>query len=174
MQRSPIVAFRKSPAVLAVLAMMGIFFSSARARASDPFPGAVRDDLDMPCLPTCFLCHITNPGEAGSAQQPFADSMVNAAGIPSPGDTNWVTAGLAALGDTDTDVDGMSDIDELKAGRDPNVKGEGDICAPEVKYGCGAAHVSAAPPTDLGGAAWFVLGGLVLAGVARTRRSAHN
>lgn len=145
-------------------------FVSNPAFASDVFPGAVRDTLEMPCLPSCLLCHTVNPGMAGTATQHFADLMVNAGGLPNPGETAWVERGLAALGATDKDADGMSDLEELKAGRDPNVKGVGDICAPDVHYGCGAASVAKPTSGSWSGAAWFVLGGLAVAGVARARR----
>ncbi len=148
-------------------------FVSNSALASDVFPGAVRDNLEMPCLPSCLLCHTVNPGISLTAKQPFAGSMITAANrpLPSQGEVEWVQAGLAGLGTTDTDEDGMSDLDELKAGRDPNVKGAGDICAPDVHYGCGAASVAEPASGSLGGAAWFVLGGLAVAAAARARRT---
>jgi hypothetical protein len=36
----------------------------------------------------------------------------------------------------DSDGDGMDDIAELAAGRDPNIAGAGELCGPT--YGCGA------------------------------------
>lgn len=146
-------------------------FVSNSALASDVFPGAVRDTLEMPCLPSCLLCHTVNPGMSGLTDQPFTLAMTGNAGLPNPGETAWVERGLAALGATDSDEDGMSDLDELKAGRDPNVKGAGDICAPDVHYGCGAASVATPASGGWSGAAWFVLGGLVLAAGARARRA---
>jgi hypothetical protein len=45
----------------------------------------------------------------------------------------------------DSDADGMSDFDELKAGRDPLLPGALSLCLPS--YGCGA-RIAAAPPPD--------------------------
>lgn len=178
MHRPRITPSSKSVRLLASAAVLSVLSFPRASLASEVFPGEVRDELDMPCLPTCLLCHTVNPGVALTAQQPFAAAMLTAAdrSPPEAGEIAWVTAGLAGLtaSGVDTDKDGMSDIDELKAGRDPNVTGEGDICAPDVRYGCGAAHVAATPPGSWNGAAWFVLGGLLIAGLVKARRTNHD
>jgi uncharacterized protein (TIGR03382 family) len=46
----------------------------------------------------------------------------------------WVSGDLLWL-NGDTDCDGIGDVAELRQGRDPNTKGEGNLCA---LYGCGA------------------------------------
>ncbi len=65
----------------------------------------------------------------------------------------------------DSDGDGMDDIAELAAGRDPNVAGAGDLCGPE--YGCGAR---VEPSGALDGHALLLALGVALALGARVRR----
>jgi hypothetical protein len=47
----------------------------------------------------------------------------------------------------DTDCDGMNDITELRQGRDPNAKGEGNLLTCAL-YGCGASRIDPHPTGD--------------------------
>lgn len=132
------------------------------AFASPDFPSTVRTHLDMSCTPKCSICHLTDPGLGSNANQVFAQTILGQVGERSlsPETLVEILDELAAA-QTDSDEDGVSDIDELRgssgegsgqagagssgATRDPSVVGAGDPCAGEVLYGCGAAQVAPAP-----------------------------
>lgn len=70
----------------------------------------------------------------------------------------------------DSDGDGMSDIAELIAGRDPDGSRNFDICP---KYGCGASTIATAPPAHRELGALWLLGALSVVAVARRASSAR-
>jgi hypothetical protein len=110
----------------------------------------------------------------GTVKKPFGISMM-AHGLVAQSDSSLYAAldAIAADG-TDSVCDGVSDIDALKAGRDPNVPladaggaSSGQCAAPSFdspRYGCGA-HIApkasgSKVPADL---LTLFIGGLVLA-----------
>lgn len=127
---------------------------AAPARASEPFPAYIAEKYEMPCVPACTLCHLTNLGGATSFRVPglgytllevVQDTGATIeAGVPESLDPNF--AAMAAMG-TDTDKDGTPDLDELKAGTDP--AGSSTAVCDVPKYGCGAS-VAHTPPTRFG------------------------
>src|SRR6187431_1234208 len=50
-------------------------FNAAPVQASPEYPGELRKVAGLACVPQCTVCHTTNPGEAGTALQPFALAM---------------------------------------------------------------------------------------------------
>jgi len=104
------------------------------AHASSIFPTEVHAHLALSYTPDCVLCHNTPSGGFGTVTTPFGMSMRNrglvAQSIPS------LDTALDALTaeKTDSDHDGVPDIDELKAGTNPNVAGGGAVTPPS--YGC--------------------------------------
>lgn len=115
----------------------------ATALASPSFPVAVEAAVGMPCTPSCVLCHETALGGSGTASQEFAFSLM-AAGLVAADDTS-VAPALAAIdaAASDMDGDGLSDIDELTFGSNPNAGGD-DFCAvPIPQYGCFAGESTA-------------------------------
>jgi hypothetical protein len=115
------------------------------AWASSAFPGQIQQELGMSCAPPCTLCHRDNQGGLGTAGKPFADQMVTA-GLEAR-EPDRIRPALDALeaAATDSDGDGVPDVEELRQERDPNVKGAGVVCGPT--YGCGA-HVAARDHVD--------------------------
>ncbi|HEY4118445.1 MAG TPA: thrombospondin type 3 repeat-containing protein [Byssovorax sp.] len=134
------------------------------ARATMEFPGLIQTDLQLTYTPQCSLCHPNNVTGPGTAQQPFAESM-KAAGL-APYDDASLNAALLALQSamTDSDGDGVSDIDELLAGTDPN--GAGAILVPT--YGCGARIAPTSDGAD--GVAAFVTAALLALSARRKKR----
>lgn len=146
--------------LFAALGLASASLLAPMAHASPEYPNVVRDTLDLPCPPQCVLCHTSNPGRAGNVRQGFAATV----GILRPDDPDTLRKLLRELEQAmpapDTDGDGMPDVDELREGRDPNVSGEGDICALDVRYGCGARVEPQSPlsPTGTGAALLGLLG----------------
>ena len=138
---------------------------SLPAAATSSFPGVIRDTLGLDASPTCTVCHTTPGGGSGTATKPFAESL-GAAGLQAFNNAS-LEAALAELeaNGTDSDSDGVGDIDELRAGADPNGAGGADG-GPEpepVQYGFGCTQGVAGAPL------WLSLLA-VLAGRRRARR----
>lgn len=108
----------------------------------------------MSCPPPCTICHATNNGGLGTIElsdggKPFGDAMFNIGELEAD-DTDLLIKALAKLDadGNDSDGDGVSDIDALRADTDPNVGG--NVCGP--KYGCGA---TIAKRKSLPGEPWY-------------------
>lgn len=131
---------------------------SGVALASGNYPGTVANELTVDA-PSCGLCH-DGATTFGTVTTPFGASML-AAGLEAS-DEDSLIAALATLQSdgTDSDGDGVGDIDELLDGTDPNGAGD-SVEAPS--YGCVG---STRPGSPLRGAALLAL----LAGVILRRR----
>jgi hypothetical protein len=135
-------------AVAATLAFGGTV--SLQAGASETFPTYLAEKYDMPCVPACTLCHLTNLGGLNMFRDPsFAVSLIvtgNTIGSPTeagaPASMDPALAAMASMG-TDADMDGLTDIAEITVGSDPN-GGVEDLCQ-VPKYGCGASMAPTAP-----------------------------
>lgn len=130
---------------------------SSAAFASSSYPGAVAQELTVDA-PSCAVCH-DGATTFGTVTTPFGVAMVDAGLVAS--DPDSLIAALATLEaqGTDSDQDGVGDIDELLDGTDPN--GTGDSVG--ATYGCVG---STRPGKPLAGAALLAM----LAGVLLRRR----
>jgi hypothetical protein len=165
------------PRALPRLAPLGIAAAlaliAAPAGATPNFPSAIASHLGLATSPDCTLCHV-GPTQIGTVVTPFGTSM-RARGLVMYDEKSLTTA-LDALAaeKKDSDGDGTPDIDELRAGTDPNTAGDGTggtgTPAPdEPRYGCGA-HV--APSTRGPGAVASLAFAAVFTALAR-RRAPH-
>lgn len=104
---------------LAIGVITGVLLSST-ALASRRFPAQVATELGLSYEPACSLCHVKGNTGPGTAETPVALSM-KARGLQSGGRSS-VASSLAALGSdhVDSDGDGVTDVDELRTGTDPN------------------------------------------------------
>ncbi len=109
------------------------------AQASGNYPAEVATFTEVPCATTCLLCHTTASGGGGTANQAFALALKDR-GLTGGGDVDALITALSALeaDAVDSDGDGTTDIDGLRAGLDPN---DGrDVCGSEFAksptYGC--------------------------------------
>ncbi len=126
-------------------ALAALIIATARAAEASPdFPEALASELDMPCPPTCTVCHRDLNGGFFTVTKPFGKAMIDV-GKLSARSPEEIPAALQALdaAASDSDGDGTSDVDELTRGEDPNRPGAQSLCGPE--YGCGAQLASAAP-----------------------------
>lgn len=127
-----LISYPRSPSLLGSAALAGaLLLASPSARASGAYPGTIGTKYSV-TAPQCTLCHNNPAGGGGTATQPFAATM-KGLGLAGGGDTAKLTATLDA-NTNDTDGDGKSDVDEIKAGEDPNVSGGTPVEPPS--YGC--------------------------------------
>ena len=137
---------------------------AAPAMASPGFPAEIAAHLGAP-TPACTICHQGTPG-VGTATTAFATAM-KARGLRLE-DLPSLDTALDALAaeNHDSNGNGINDIDELKAGNDPNAS-SGSAVVPT--YGCLGSVARQHPG---GGAGWAALIALALAGVRLRRRRA--
>lgn len=98
------------------------------ASASVTYPAELKKRWDVETLPVpgpyCTLCHRTDAGGTGTISTPFGRALLSAGAV---GDSvPSLDGALDTLENngTDSDRDGVSDFDELRAGLDPN---EGEL-----------------------------------------------
>jgi uncharacterized protein (TIGR03382 family) len=156
--------------LVSVLVATALLVVPSLADASSSFPPAIQSHLGAPTpIPACIVCHDTASGGSGTANRVFALSTKKN-GLLSA-DVNSLNKSLDALAaaKTDSDSDGMSDIDELKAGRDPSVPecDGGSQCGSVSKIVYGCSSTSDAPTTA--GAAMLALVALALVRRRRAR-----
>lgn len=142
------------------------------AVASTTYPSAVRSHLTAERIPSCTACHETSAGGAGTVTKPFGEAMM-AEGLVGGSDEAALTAALDALeaAGTDSDGDGTGDIDELRAGTDPNAAAGTAGDEETVAYGFGCAGTGNTNAPDVAPALLLVVAALVR--VRRRPRSRH-
>lgn len=135
----------------------------ALAQATPSFPDTIARELQLAAPPPCSICHAGGDTRRGTVTTPFGTTM-RARGLVAYSDASVATA-LKALDAErkDSDRDGVSDVDELRAGTDPNLVSGEALPDPPV-YGCVTAR-STTPD-----AGWLVVIGAVLARVLRRGR----
>jgi MYXO-CTERM domain-containing protein len=135
---------RSSRSRTALLAA-GIVWTVAMAAGPDAaaisrFPAIIQNFYQPPLgyEPPCRLCHIQGTTGSGSVQTPFGISTL-ARGMTS--DRGSLTPALMALqrDQVDSDGDGISDIAEILANRDPNTPVDVPLAGSDPSYGCAVA-----------------------------------
>lgn len=106
------------------------------AHAMPPYPGDIQSHLQLNYTPSCTLCHAT-PAGGGPIATKFGNAMV-AAGLTTDESTLIPALDKLNADNTDSDGDGIPDIQALKDGLDPS-SGKPHSDAPVPKYGCGAS-----------------------------------
>lgn len=150
----------------ALLAMPGL------ALASPTYPGTVADALGLPCNPDCTLCHTTPTGGFTTVNTPFGLTARMKHGLEccKPELLRDVLDELREA-ETDSDHDGVTDIDELEALTDPNDAADVDLkcTAPEDDSGCSVTKGGDAGSRDSGPVVIGFVVGLATVLVARRR-----
>ena len=181
--RSPIVLISLSMALLGVAA-------PGLALATPGFPDAIKADLSLSYekAPPCTICHTDLSGGTGTVTRAFGIAMRKDGLIPYDPDSLKKALAASEAAKTDSDCDKVSDIAQLKEGRDPNtgayIDGSGKTAPaasscggstekPETpEYGCGA-HITATSSAS----AWqsaLAVAALLGVGLFRRRRADHG
>ncbi len=153
---------------LGALAFAAVALTVPRALASASYPGEIQSALNMDCAPPCTVCHRDQNGGAGTATKPFAQAMIKDGDLVGQ-DPSLVKPALDKLeaAGSDSDGDGVTDVGELRAGTDPNVKGPSPLFCPT--YGCGA-HVARDQQVDPAALLLALVTALGLVALGRRRR----
>jgi hypothetical protein len=140
--------------------------SSSPAAASPKYSDRLEERFDMTCAPTCLLCHTNAQGGFATANTKFGVSL-RKAGLSCCDLSDFDDLiDEVEEAETDSDDDGIPDLEELADGTDPNKKIETAelACAPEAATG----GCSASGRAGAAGALTFVIG-LTFAALARRR-----
>src|SRR5206468_2874330 len=110
-----------------------------------------QQQLGLAAPPACTTCHATNAGGIGTVVKPFG-IYLRSRGLQPFDETSLRNALLADIAEHhSSNSSGISDIDALKAGEDPNAPG--GATGPTPAYGCSSSG-SANLLTLLALAAW--------------------
>lgn len=151
---------------VAAAALLVSSLAGARdACATESFPRAISEHLGAPYYPECAICHVGGKTGGGTVTTPFGRSA-RARGLVAE-DEGILTAVLDQMRSekVDSDADGVTDIDEIIAGLDPNLPPDDTIGL--QKYGCVGTVAGAGSAPVPAGAALLVV---VALAVARRRR----
>ena len=126
----PLFAFLPLTLGLAVTSVAGPAF------ASSTYPGEIQNKLGIQSPPLCTICHKDLNGGSGTVIQAFGQTMINTYGLTGGSATDLLDDALdkSAADKKDSDGDGQTDVDELKAGTNPSQAGGGAVTP--AKYGC--------------------------------------
>jgi hypothetical protein len=159
------MAKRRLALALPALLTLGWSFT---AFAKPEFPSEIEGKYMLHYHVPCSVCHVDGNTGSSTARTPFALSL-RQRGLT--GDNKSVSSALdsADTDGVDSDGDGVSDVNEVKAGTDPNTSGNARIDQDqEPGYGCGGT----APQGRSAGQA--VVGALGLAWLLHQRRRARS
>ena len=107
------------------------------AFASPSYPPTLQDELALACEPSCLVCHTRSEGGFGTANTPLGFTLRKARLECCDEDQLVAITRMLEASGTDSDSDGVSDIEELRAATDPNSsEGALECAAPKKSDGC--------------------------------------
>jgi hypothetical protein len=151
--------------LIAVVSLSAASLWPVPAAAEETFPAVIAKDANIPCAPTCSLCHAANPGMAGTWVAKKFGLFIGSHGAMK-GDPSSVTTAFNAYKATAAmDPNVATVLMALQNGIDPET-GE-SLCGPT--YGCGAHVAKKLPPSDVAAPLW-AFGAVIAGGILRRRR----
>ncbi len=102
--------------------------------ATPNFPGVIQQQIGLAQPPACTVCHATNAGGPGTVGKPFGIYLQSRGLVPFD-EASLRNALLADIAERHSSSGGLTDVDALRAGQDPN--GQGSNLVPA--YGCSSA-----------------------------------
>jgi len=171
---------RRSLFSIAALLGLAAFALARPAEAEPTYPPRLQAGLEKVfsqsfCVPQCIVCHQTNAG--GGPTTAFGTNLVIKGHLSGDVDdpvVDKVQTYFTAVPNADSDGDGISDEEELKAGDLPGVPGPAGknlLCA-DIMYGCAGGRIAPSPPPA--DALGLFSAGLVLVGFAALRRRGRS
>jgi hypothetical protein len=153
---------------LGVVLAVAVLLTGRSAHAQGDYPGEVEDYLKLSYAPPCSLCHEKGNTGSGTVVTSFGWSMRGKGLVVD--DPSSIDRALDALraAKTDSDGDGVPDVDELVAGTDPN--SAASVRIPDGKdpgYGCGGE----APDPNRRGEGFMIPVAFGAAAMLRRRRT---
>jgi hypothetical protein len=143
-----------------IVGLSSLLFVALPASAEPEFPGAIQEAANIPCTPTCLLCHKTIPGNKDNWTQPFGLAVRTNGLVPGHPESIQTVVDNLRTKMVDTDGDGKLDVDELAAGTDPNKSDpHAELCG--AVYGCGARVAAAPLPPRTTALWWFTVPALL-------------
>jgi uncharacterized protein (TIGR03382 family) len=103
--------------------------------ATPNFPGVIQQQLRLAQPPPCTVCHATNAGGAGTAVKPFGIYLQSRGLVPFD-EASLRNALLADIAERHSSSGGLTDVDALRAGEDPNGAQASNLVP---AYGCSSA-----------------------------------
>jgi hypothetical protein len=153
-------------------------FAVGIARASMIYPPIIASHLGVSCQPACTICHRDLNGGLGTVTRKFGMNLQAYFGLTYGNPAALISAlDKADAMHLDSDGDGDTDIDALRACRDPNQPfgGDGGATAgtggvPPVEWGCASMTARVRDDAPLPVTALFGLSGVLVAARRRHRR----
>jgi MYXO-CTERM domain-containing protein len=154
-------------ALASAAALLALAWPGA-AMATPTFPGVIQRFVGSAMPPPCTICHNNPSGGIGTVTTTFGKYM-RMRGLVLLDENSLRVALMAAQGEMHiSNSDGITDLDALRAGEDPNnPKASASTEASPPNFGCGA-QIAASTDAGNGAAIPLVLIGGI--GVRRRRR----
>jgi hypothetical protein len=147
--------------------VLGAVCIARHSNATPNFPAVVQQFVQSQSPPSCTICHNSPNGGLGTVTTPFG-KYLRSRGLVELDEGSLRNALTAAQAEGhDSNGDGVTDIEALREGLDPN--GNTGGLGPPV-YGCGIGHRASRVPAG----AWAIFVALVVLGVCIRRRSRQS
>ena len=129
--------------------VVALVLASMPAAASVSFPSAARTHLDTATAISCTQCHQTAAGGFGTIDKEFGLALMERGLVARVATSVGPALDQLEADNVDSDGDGTGDVDELRAGTDPNIDDETGPDVAPLEYGFGCGSSARAPSTGL-------------------------